>query len=98
MAWKDVVGYEGLYLISDEGEVVSLPRDMQKAMPRLIQEGCAIRLHMKRRRMKVRFILEAMWSMHHIRNLAHGTRVALRFYGLLWKIIWESTKLLWKVN
>lgn len=29
MAWKDVVGYEGLYLISDEGEVVSLPRDIE---------------------------------------------------------------------
>lgn len=24
--WKDVVGYEGLYLVSDDGKVVSLPR------------------------------------------------------------------------
>lgn len=24
--WKDVKGYEGLYLISDEGEIMSLPR------------------------------------------------------------------------
>lgn len=24
--WRDVVGYEGMYIISDEGEVVSLPR------------------------------------------------------------------------
>lgn len=24
--WKEIAGYEGLYLISDEGEVISLPR------------------------------------------------------------------------
>lgn len=24
--WKDVVGYEGLYLVSDQGEIISLPR------------------------------------------------------------------------
>lgn len=24
--WKDVAGYEGLYLVSDEGDVMSLPR------------------------------------------------------------------------
>lgn len=24
--WKEIIGYEGLYLISDEGEVISLPR------------------------------------------------------------------------
>ena len=24
--WKEIAGYEGMYLISDEGEVISLPR------------------------------------------------------------------------
>jgi hypothetical protein len=26
--WKDVDGYEGLYIVSDEGEVISLPREV----------------------------------------------------------------------
>lgn len=26
--WKEVDGYEGLYLVSDEGEVISLPREI----------------------------------------------------------------------
>lgn len=28
--WKDVAGYEGKYLVSDEGEVMSLPRKFRK--------------------------------------------------------------------
>jgi len=26
--WKDVDGYEGLYIVSDEGEVISLQREV----------------------------------------------------------------------
>lgn len=34
--WKDVAGYEGLYLVSDEGEVVSLPRKIHNACGEVI--------------------------------------------------------------
>lgn len=27
--WKDVPGYEGMYLVSDEGDVISLPREIK---------------------------------------------------------------------
>lgn len=27
--WKEIAGYEGLYLISDEGDVISLPRTIK---------------------------------------------------------------------
>lgn len=29
IAWKDVVGYEGLYLVSNQGDVLSLPRSVE---------------------------------------------------------------------
>ena len=49
--WRDVDGYEGLYIISDEGEVVSLPRkcngknmygEIRRAIP-----GKAIKPHLR---------------------------------------------------
>lgn len=41
--WKEIAGYEELYLISDEGEIVALPRD--------IDVGWRV-LHRKARRLK----------------------------------------------
>lgn len=43
--WKDIAGYEGVYLISDEGEVMSLPRERSngrgifKTKQRILQPG-----------------------------------------------------------
>lgn len=43
--WKEIHGYEGLYLISDEGEVMSLPREKRnkrgkyKTQQRILRPG-----------------------------------------------------------
>ena len=37
--WKDVAGYEGLYLVSDEGEVYSLPRKVFNGRGEFTKKG-----------------------------------------------------------
>lgn len=37
--WKHVVGYEGLYLVSDEGDVMSLPRANGNRKRKLLKPG-----------------------------------------------------------
>ncbi len=37
--WREVVGYEGLYLVSDEGEVYSLPRVLNNGRGSFVRRG-----------------------------------------------------------
>ena len=37
--WREVKGYEGLYLVSDEGQIISLPRKVFNGRGEYIREG-----------------------------------------------------------
>lgn len=37
--WKEVAGYEGLYLVSDEGKIFSLPRIVSNGQGEYMREG-----------------------------------------------------------
>lgn len=41
--WKDIAGYEGLYQVSDEGDVISLPRVVKSGNKTLHRKGRPIR-------------------------------------------------------
>lgn len=45
--WKEVKGYEGMYLVSDDGEVISLPRDVHTS-----NSSGEIIVHRKAKRLK----------------------------------------------
>lgn len=47
MAWSEIAGYEGLYLISDKGEVIALPKSFEGA-----NEHGKMIIHRKQKRLK----------------------------------------------
>lgn len=37
--WREVAGYEGMYLVSDEGQIFALPRIVNKGEIEYVREG-----------------------------------------------------------
>ena len=47
--WKEIAGYEGMYLISDKGEVISLPRTVKCGDKTLHRKSKPIKTHWRGR-------------------------------------------------
>lgn len=47
--WKEIAGYEGMYLISDNGEVVSLPRTVKSGEKTIHRKAKPIKAHLRGR-------------------------------------------------
>ena len=47
--WREVIGYEGLYLVSNEGQIVSLPRKVFNGRGEYIREGCIMKQSLRGR-------------------------------------------------
>lgn len=41
--WREIAGYEGMYLVSDEGQVVSLPRKIKSGNKILFRKGKSLK-------------------------------------------------------
>lgn len=41
--WREVIGYEGLYLVSDDGRIYSLPRVVNNGRGEYLREGCILK-------------------------------------------------------
>lgn len=58
MAWKDVKGYEGLYQVSDEGEIKSLPRAISNGRGVYIRKVQLLKPGLRgRHNMKYKFVV-----------------------------------------
>lgn len=56
--WKDVAGYEGLYLVSDEGDVYSLPRKLFNGRGEYIRKGQMLSPGLRgRNNLKYKFVI-----------------------------------------
>lgn len=67
MAWKDVKGYEGLYQVSDKGEVYALPRVVHNGRGSYVRKGQYISPKVRGRKdSKYRFVvLSDGKNVHH---------------------------------
>lgn len=55
--WKDIAGYEGLYLVSDEGDVYSLPRKLFNGRGEFVRKGMLLKPGIRGNELKYYFVI-----------------------------------------
>lgn len=56
--WKDIAGYEGLYLVSDDGEVYALPRKVSNGRGEFVRKGQLLKPGLRgRNNLKYKFVI-----------------------------------------